>query len=76
MVLAHVSVVVRGVEEGLVVVVAALVVCVVGGLVCAVGVMSKRGFGVVDLNVFFSDLDVVTSRSIIPSSSVVVSSTT
>lgn len=46
-----------------------------GGLVCKAGVMS--GVGVVDLRGFLSDADVVTSRSMIPSSSsVVLSSTT
>ena len=55
---------------------APLVVCTVGGLVCRVGVMSVFGVGVVDLSGFLCDVDVVTSRSIIPSSSVVLSSTT
>ncbi len=54
----------------------AAVVCMVGGLVCKVGVMSICGVGVVDLRGFLSDADVVTSRSIISSSSVALSSTT
>lgn len=59
------------------VVVGALVVCMVSGLVCRVGVMSICGVGVAVLKGFLSDVDVVTSRSIIPSSSsVVLSSTT
>lgn len=56
--------------------VGALVVCMVGGLVCKVGVMSVCAVGVVDLRGFLSDVDVVTSRSIIPSTSIVLSSTT
>lgn len=53
-----------------------LVVCIVGGLVCEVVVMSVCSVGVVDLRRFLSDVDVVTSRSIMPSSSIVLSSTT
>lgn len=53
-----------------------LVVCIVGGLVCKVGVMSICGVSVVNLRGFLRDVDVVTSRSIIPSCSVSLSLTT
>lgn len=55
--------------------VGALVVCTVGGFVCKVGVIRICSFGVIDLRGFIRGVDVETSRSIIPSSSVVLSST-